>query len=763
MSAHERGVSRIPLSVKNTSTQEAAARGEPVKLQKSVQPPPPPRSQNVLASQQIRSRVPVSRLPSFVSRSHYDLDRSNQENVAPTAAIEAATTPKKRAPPLDSAHNRNVPAYSPSKKSRSSVTGTGSSTTEQSNGTTAALENDLNSIKVADTQRPNPAVAPAAPARLPPHINPSAVAYTKTLRIDRNLRVPDNDKVDQQGHTEREIWRQKWKRAFPSFIFHFDSMDEATVKSLTKIIHHLGGTVDEFFSRNITHVVTSRTIPDASGLQDKENEELDQNGESLDKPKADRKKAFRPAFLTSRVATSKSSVTNEASRHRPLPLFSERNPFEERPAPTPSSNDILVKAQSFGIKVWRHEKLKNMLSMLLDRPLRNTQGPEKQDLSQMLEKEKIYGTVERDPEAARANFKYFSKHNFYVLVEDATLEHRPIMAQEFVHTREDIVRGSPPPWPVLYDHTGGRCPFIEPKERDRVAEERETSILRPEPQQTMRRAVSLTNMTRNHFSGSMPRTPINVRPHRGRHDYPMASGNSVSITSNIASTTSTAFTDHHTGVAVGLPQNRRVSELNRRMHTPYASHNARAFDASPASIAAGSAGSGLGINRDGNSPIGGFPLQRSGFNPEQGATVRKMLGLTNPAPGLNAAHAGLRRSVSTGAVERPPPSNPKPGYCENCRIKYDDFTEHIYSRKHRKFATDQGNFVDIDALILRVARQPLPQYEDELDSSIDYPVEHLPSSQPDDMSYADDEGSASAGSVMEDDSGLPLADENQSR
>lgn len=762
MSVHERGASRIPLSVKNASTQEAAVRGEPAKPHRSVQPPPPLRSQNVIAGQQIRSRVPVSRLPSFVSRSHYDLERSNQENLAPPAAIEAATTPKKRAPPLDSAHNRNVPAYSPSKRSRSSVTGTGSSTNEQSNGTTAALENDLNSIRVADTQRPILAAVPAAPARSLPHANPSAAAYTKTLRIDRNLRVPDNDKVDQQGHTEREVWRQKWKRAFPSFIFHFDSMDEATVKSLTKIIHHLGGSVDEFFSRSITHVVTSRPIPDASGMHDKENEDIDQHGEGLDKPKADRKKAFRPAFLTSRAASNKPSTT-EASRHRPLPLFSERNPFEERPAPTPSSNDILVKAQSFGIKVWRHEKLKNMLSMLLDRPLRQTQGPEKQDLSQMLEKEKIYGTAERDPDAARSNFKYFSKHNYYILVEDATLEHRPIMAQEFVHTREDVVRGSPPPWPVLYDHTGGRCPFIEPKERDRAADERAPSILRPEPQQTMRRAVSLSNMTRNSFSGSMPRTPINVRPHRGRHEYPMASGNSVSITSNIASTTSTAFTDHQTGIAVGLPQNRRVSELNRRMHTPYASHNARAFDASPASIAAGSAGSGLGINRDGNSPIGGFPLQRSGFMPEQGATVRKMLGLTNPAPGLNAAHAGLRRSVSTGAVERPPPSNPKPGYCENCRIKYDDFTEHIYSRRHRKFATDQGNFVDIDALILRVARQPLPQYEDEMDSSIDYPIENLPSSQPEEVTYADEEGSASAGSGIEDNLEPPRVDEAQSR
>lgn len=756
MSTHDRGASRIPLSVKNISTQDSVARGEPLKAHSGAQPPLP-RSQHVLTSQQTRSRLPISRLPSFVSRSHYDLDRANQENLAPRAALEAATTPKKRAPPLDSAHNRNVPAYSPSKRSRSSVTGTGSSTTEASNGTTAALENDLINVRVADTQRTNLAAPPAAPARHVAQMQPSTAAYTKTLRIDRNLRLPDNDRADTQGRSEREVWRQKWKRAFPSFIFHFDSMDEATVKSLTKIIHYLGGSVDEFFSRSITHVVTSRSIPEATGAHDKENDDADQQTEGCEKPKVDRKKAFRPAFLTSKVASNKASAT-EPSRHRPLPLFSERNPFEERPAPTPSSNDILVKAQNFGIKVWRHEKLKTMLSMLLDRPLRHAQEPEKQDLSQMLEKEKIYGTVERDPDAARANFTYFSKHHYYVLVEDATLEHRPIMVQEFIHSREDMARGNAPPWPVLYDHTGGRCPFVEPKERDRIADERQATILRPEPQQTMRRTASLSNITRSNFGGSLPRTPNSVRPYRGRHEYPMASGNSVSITSNIASTTSTAFTDNHTGVAVGLPQNRRVSDLNRRMHTPYASPHPRAFDASPASIAAGSAGSGLGINRDGNSPVGGVSLQRSGFIPDQGATVRKMLGLTNPASGLNTAHAGLRRSVSTGAAERPPPSNPKPGYCENCRIKYDDFTEHISSRKHRKFATDQGNFVDIDALILRVARPPLPQYEEDPDSSIDYAVEYLPSSQPEEIAFADDEGSVSAGSDLEDDLQPPYVD-----
>ena len=62
--------------------------------------------------------------------------------------------------------------------------------------------------------------------------------------------------------------------------------------------------------------------------------------------------------------------------------------------------------------------------------------------------------------------------------------------------------------------------------------------------------------------------------------------------------------------------------------------------------------------------------------------------------------------------------DPKPGYCENCRDKYDDFEEvsqthiflltrankfqHVLARKHRKFAMDNSNWEDLDALLDRL-------------------------------------------------------------
>ncbi|GAV30402.1 hypothetical protein PMKS-003913 [Pichia membranifaciens] len=41
----------------------------------------------------------------------------------------------------------------------------------------------------------------------------------------------------------------------------------------------------------------------------------------------------------------------------------------------------------------------------------------------------------------------------------------------------------------------------------------------------------------------------------------------------------------------------------------------------------------------------------------------------------------------------------KPGYCENCRVKYSDFSDHVLSEKHRSFAEDDSNFKQIDSLI----------------------------------------------------------------
>ncbi|KAJ9476790.1 DDK kinase regulatory subunit DBF4 [Pseudozyma hubeiensis] len=743
--------SRIPLSVKNIPTQNPLSH-EAALLRKPSTQQPLKNAMTAGSASFARPRTTASRLPSFVSRSHLGLDRSNQENAPP---VPAAATPKKRAIPIDEAHIRNVVIDSPSKRSRSSKTGTDSSNTEQSVG--AALASDLNGIRVNESRRLPQSTQVAVSASNAQSRRPQQAPVRESsrtalvVRTNRTVREPTEELAQEarRRQEEQEIWRQKFLKAFPNFIFHFDSVDDATARKYTNLIQKLDGHVDQFFSRKVTHVITTRRIPDEAALED-----TNAPGVSTITDKSGAHKLFRPSFLATRTSSNK--VGANSARSRPVPLYSERNPLQERPARQYGPNDILVKAQGFGIKVWQFEKLRNVLMRLMKISPRdlNTPATTKQDLSQMLEKEKVMGTFERDPATARSSWYYFEKSAQFILVEDATLEHRPIMCTEFQYTREDRVKCLPPPWPMVHGQTPGRCPFTyyPPKEDAPKKQGAEgQSAPRLSAQQSLRRAVSLNNMVRSNIGPAFRPQVAQIRTNDTRQqEYPMASGNSVSITSNIASTTSNIFTDQQNGATVGLPQNRRVAELNRRMHTPNALvRPTRTLNASPASVMAGSAASGLGVRREGGSPMAGSPAaQRS--NAEQGATVRRMLGLEDKDRrtelGVGGAGGGLQRSVSASAVSRPA-SAKKPGYCENCRVKYEDFTEHIYDRKHRKFATNEAHFVDIDALIMRVQRPIRSVSDDEMSSGF-FGFEEIPSSQPEEQrAYLEsEEESVSAGS-----------------
>ncbi|CBQ67784.1 related to Hsk1-interacting molecule 1 [Sporisorium reilianum SRZ2] len=748
--ARDQNTSRIPLSVKNIPTQDPLSRDaallrKPLSQQQQQQPPPLRTAMTNVPTTFARPRTTASRLPSFVSRSHLGLDRSNQENAPLTLA---AATPKKRAIPIDESHPRNVVIDSPSKRSRSSKTGTDSSNTEQSVG--AALASDLNAIRVNESRRLSQstqaqAVASTTLSRRPPQAPAPSAATATSVKTNRTVREPTEEFAPEarRRQHEQEIWRQKFLRAFPNFIFHFDSVDDGTARKYTTLIQKLGGHVDQFFSRKVTHLITTRRFPHATAPE----EANAPAGPSI-ADKSSAHKLFRPSFLATRTSSTKAG--GNAARSRPVPLYSERNPLQERAPRQYSPNDILVKAQGFGIKVWQFEKLQNVLMRLMKLSPRDLDTPAntKQDLSQMLEKEKVFGSTERDPATARSSWHYFEKSACYVLVEDATLEHRPIMCTEFQYTREDKAQHLPPPWPVIYGQTAGRCPFTyyapkksTPKEADADTQ----SAPRLGVQQSLRRAVSLNNMVRSNLGPACrPHVPP-IRTNDARQQgYPMASGNSVSITSNIASTTSNIFTDQQNGATVGLPQNRRVAELNRRMHTPNAPlRPPRTHNANPASVLAGSAASGLGVRRDGGgSPMVGAAGAQRG-NAEQGATVRRMLGLEDKE---RRPESGLQRSVSASAVSKPA-SAKKPGYCENCRVKYDDFIEHIYDRRHRKFATTESHFVDIDALIMRVQRPIRSVSEDELSSGY-FGFEQIPSSQQEEqLAYTEsEEESVSAGS-----------------
>jgi len=674
-----------------------------------------------------------------------------------------------------------------------------------------------------------------------------------TTRVDKTVRVSEHERQLRlaQQQDEANIWRGKFRRAFPNFTFYFDSYDTVLRIQVTKAVESLGGRVEQFFSKKVTHLVTTRLVPNLpvapadAGTKSASSKKATpaasaRKGKELamEKPWAGLPQTIEAARRAKQEAGLPTPQLVLGKRQnevlRSVPIHSDRNPFDE-PGPVPASNDIVYKAKGFGMKVWHHSKLTTILNMLLGDQSTTVNQAAKEDLGALLQREKVEGTTERDPNAPRADFYYFpTKIHHYLLVEDATGEHRPIMIQEYEKAK-DMDAAARPPWPKLYGELEGRCPFT----RYDVSKHAGRSEKKPTQEKTLRRALSLSKLGgpgagKPHESGlsalgghgggpygEAVRSLYNAdirhsgigRESATAAPYQLASGNSVTITSNIASTalaSTTSFGPGSFGAPVGQGQGALVglgftgttpfphgtsalAQLSRRMQTfgptqtaereeggsqaaqlePQASNGPARLSPvmpDPEQCPAGdciSADAGPSKRASLTPDQAGQPDDCSGervagaihplLPPERGAmgppllpNERKMSAPRGhadpktpsmpPPPhtrstrtpaggpsGIDAARrfpgalGGIRRSVSVNeglrvraanaaaaaVVGARGPAAPKrekdkkPGYCENCRVKFDDIEEHVLTKKHQRFATNPKNFEEIDQLILR--------------------------------------------------------------
>lgn len=469
---------------------------------------------------------------------------------------------------------------------------------------------------------------------------------------------------------------------------------------------------------------------------------------------------------TKRFSPSKKGIGRQ---NREVPLHSDRNPFEDGTGPLPTSNasDLVRKATKWGIRVWSLEKFWSTINMLAGTTVGGTASAAgKQDLAKMLEYEKVQGTLERDMNAPQNGWRYLDKRNIFILVGDATEEHRAVMFHEFARTEKSDSEtfNESVPWPRLYGEHEGRCPFTKyapRKKRDNVArgdeDGRRVAGEREIASQQLKHAQPLAqqHLDSGLSAGATPPIPSRrlqaveqmrasaspapdlFHPHdEAASPYQLASGNSVSVASNMTSaighfgsTASLAGSLQGMG-GHGTPnfalQNKRVAELGRRM-VPSA--------ASPAVTAMGHHSpddSRSNMSRSVSMPKPTDPAAH-------GALVRQMLGMTNDATDLRGRAdpslkgTALRRSASmqnfgqtdaknrkaeaktarveaaaAGVVAPDKDKDKKELFCENCRKKFHDFDQHINSDEHRKFALNPANFAHVDDLIHRLVRPHAP-------------------------------------------------------
>lgn len=127
--------------------------------------------------------------------------------------------------------------------------------------------------------------------------------------------------------------------------------------------------------------------------------------------------------------------------------------------------DILLRAKEMGMKIWPLEKTQRILTTMFDTDdaiqhqsvnIHNNAGTaNKADLSTLLKKERLTGPLDRD--SAVAGMELVPFRGPYIYIHDMDEVTKPIMVREYqkVSHRED---GE---WPQFRSTTNGKCPFVE--------------------------------------------------------------------------------------------------------------------------------------------------------------------------------------------------------------------------------------------------------------------------------------------------------------
>ncbi|OBZ68327.1 Hsk1-interacting molecule 1, partial [Grifola frondosa] len=513
---------------------------------------------------------------------------------------------------------------------------------------------------------------PAVDERLPQSAkrlksNPAPTMSREELRKERGRKRAERE----------EEFRIKYSRAFPNWTFYFD-MDTANPEvaalrtKLEKRVSQMGAHVEDFFSKDITHLITLL--------------------EDADKENISKKPSVNPSGVLGSPIRLKGRASNSG-----VP-----------------ADHLVKKAIAFNMKVWSASKLTNVLDRC-QVPATTTTAPpapattlaKERSLTRLLESERLHGTTERDPTQRRHDYAYFSKGTYFVLVEDMKQELATISALEYpvVKGRDGKEKG---PWPVLYCHPLARGPFIEYDEveerrrdkAERAEKEREAELRRRKAklrqqeerrlarvrmhakQHDLRRSVSMNNLHRRAtFPGAGPEGFVDLDADFGDADtmesanasgylasgaYMAASGNSVSITS-ATGTTSTVGSQPFRSLQ--LPTGLRERLQQQVVTSRKFSTNSAVEDKE---------------NRMGP------PL----LIPERTRLLRKS------------------RSTNTLRLPRRE-EGAKPGYCESCRQKFEDFQEHVNGRRHQKFAANNVNFAQLDYILSRVRRRTLAEVAEE--------------------------------------------------
>ena len=531
---------------------------------------------------------------------------------------------------------------------------------------------------------------------------------------------------------------------------------------------------EKFFSKEVTHVVTSRLIPLDSDSKDA-TDPVTPSSTSTNSYSTVQPRTINPSLLDrqpeSQGLNSRSKFTFEAPVSKRAPVNAIRD-LESR-KPNPGNADILHRAKEMGMKIWHLEKLQRIMNTMSNIP-NDTQtlvgnitrtraafatgkGEREADLSRMLRNERLNGPSDRDATTALSELIPFK--GCYIYIRDMDERSKPIMVRDYpkpAHSESGE-------WPQFHSVSLGKCPFVEeppnvktreeerrardraqPREAPRTraatvregaeAESTKTSALRGPLEETKNRANIAAppslNMPTPAFcppptaATAMPGSPSKTSRDAATHPRPKLFGGEPAASGMQPSNITSAIRSQMISSTAAAPgakagTSKEVHGLKRKVLEK---------NSGPALIHIHTRQRSIDSVCDGRAERN-IPTVRQTRRQAQEALVHIDEESTQSEEDEDVWLAEDKRRKKQGQEKVIEAKDQKPGYCENCREKYDDFDDvsvvvssfveisnvnfqHIVGRKHRKFALTPENWKELDQLLSHLGRRLKEQDSD---------------------------------------------------
>ncbi|OAQ74035.1 G1/S regulator NimO [Pochonia chlamydosporia 170] len=545
---------------------------------------------------------------------------------------------------------------------------------------------------------------------------------TRPVAKDRSARATQAaTRTVQDVDTEKEVWKKHHRAKFPKMVFYFESIPDDIRAKLTKRVTYLGARQEPFFSIDVTHVVTTRSIPPEKSEPQHEAALEQEQQEPEEQPQT-----INPSLLDRNTAAGRRKLLFD---FRQTQIPSQQADDNTRRTKGTRNNDVLHKAREMGKKIWSLDKFQNMLSVLLESEAQSTtytsrtatvrsqygatKGSHEPNLLQLLHNERLNGPSDRDPTAVNRELVYFKGP--YIYVWDMDEKHKPIMVREYAK----VVNKQDGEWPQFRSVGNGRCPFVEeidvPDKEQRRNREREKAARAAKKEEPVPILKPPEIPVPKPVTGKRTLTEMEDGQNRIR----------VAPSTEVFNPAKAVLSKQ----AEMKPQNAFTSRAE----------SARLFAGEP--VASGMQPSNVtsAIRSQMISSTSGINGTKAGTSKEVHGLQRKVLQKANPTSHdvssrrfadvsmevASSRSTTMSRQTSravqphddesqrTESREKKSNSQPlkskrdlKPGYCENCQDKFRDFDEHILSRKHRKFAENEDNWTELDLLLEQLKRMP---------------------------------------------------------